>query len=110
MNRPPYAIARGRQGHWEAICLDFDIAVQGRTFEEVSGLMAEAVTSYVDDAMKESETARAALLSRRAPWHVRAAWITGLAFAELTGRTKDRRGHDGGTSSTTVPFAVPCHA
>jgi predicted RNase H-like HicB family nuclease len=108
MDTPFFAIARGREGHWEAICFDFDIAVQGRTFNEVAKLMDEAVETYVEDAMKEDETTRAKLLSRRAPLSVRLSWISGLVFAALCGRVV----RDGNASSATatVPFAVPCHA
>jgi hypothetical protein len=109
MEAPILAIARGRPGHWEAICLDFDIAVQGRTFNEVEELLTAAVESYVEDAMKEDEATRNRLLSRRAPLRVRLSWIGGLVFAALCGRAS-RGERDGNASSATVPFAVPCHA
>jgi len=47
-------LARGRPGDWEAICLDFDIAVQGESFEQVENLLMTSVRAYVEDAMKES--------------------------------------------------------
>jgi predicted RNase H-like HicB family nuclease len=109
MEIPLFAIARGHEGHWEAICLDFDIAVQGRTFNEVEGLLRVAVETYVEDAMKEDEATRAKLLARRAPLSARLSWIGGLIFAALCGRM-ERRERDGNASSATVPFAVPCHA
>jgi hypothetical protein len=104
-----FAIARGHEDHWEAICFDFDIAVQGHTFNEVQGLMFEAVESYVEDAKKEDEPTRTQLLSRRAPLLVRLSWLGGLVWAALCGRV-ERGERDGNASFATVPFAVPCHA
>ena len=42
--------AKGRPGEWEAICLDYDIAVQGRSFEEVEKFLSEAIDDYVESA------------------------------------------------------------
>ena len=36
MRRYLYGIAHGREGMWEAFSLVLDLAVQGRSFEEVS--------------------------------------------------------------------------
>lgn len=63
--------AHGRPGDWEAICTDLDLAVQGTSFEDVQRMLNEAVCSYVEDAMQESEETRRQLLKRRSPWHVR---------------------------------------
>ena len=109
MDIPIFAIARGHKDHWEAICFAFDIAVQGRTFNEVQRLMFEAVESYIEDAMKEDEATREQLLSRRAPLFVRLSWLGGFVFAALCGRAQFTE-RDGNASSATVPFAVPCHA
>jgi hypothetical protein len=113
MDIPILAIARGHEGHWEALCFNFDIAVQGRTFDEVQRLMFDAVESYIEDAMKEDEVTREKLLSRRVPRLVRLSWLSGLIFAALRGREYSGVGRgerDGNASSATVPFAVPCHA
>jgi predicted RNase H-like HicB family nuclease len=111
MDIPLFAIARGREGHWEAICFDFDIAVQGHTFNDVERLLAEAVETYIEDALKEDEATRKQLLTRRAPLSVRLYWLSGLVLAALSGRAE--RGWDskrnGSSTSATVPFAVPCH-
>jgi hypothetical protein len=107
MDIPIFAIARGHQDHWEAICFDFDIAVQAHTFKEVQRLMFAAVESYIEDAMKEDEPTRERLLSRRAPLSVRLSWLGGFVIAALCGRVV-RGGRDGNASSATVPFAVPC--
>jgi len=74
MSRELLCVARGSGDRWEALCLDLDLAVQGRSFDEVRGLLDEAVNTYVEDASAEAEPARSRLLARRVPLHVRLAW------------------------------------
>jgi len=88
---------------WEAICLDLDIAVQGRSFEEVQNGLNEAVSSYIEDALKEPEPTRSQLLSRRAPLFVRIAWLWRFIIPAIFDRKDDR--------GSTVGFPVAsCHA
>ena len=100
MERTVLCFAHGHEGAWEAICLDYDIAVAGRSFEEVKALLDLAIATYVEDAMKEDERTRRALLNRRAPFHVRARHVAGFLFAALR-----RRDHE-----TQVGFSLPCPA
>ena len=67
--------ARGHQGSWEALCLDFDIAVQGVSFEDVHRDLVDAIGEYVAAAREEDDVTREKLLNRRVPWHVRLQWI-----------------------------------
>jgi hypothetical protein len=46
MSRTVLCFAQGREGRWEGICLDYDIAVAGRSFEEVRAVLTEAVRTY----------------------------------------------------------------
>jgi predicted RNase H-like HicB family nuclease len=104
-------IAKGHDGHWEAICLDLNIATQGQSLREVQRLLGEAIRTYIEDACKEDDATRDQLLSRQAPLHVRLYWTCGLLLATLTGRRLTRAGErDGNASSATVPFAIPCPA
>ena len=105
MKIPLTCIARGGDGRWEAICLDFNIVVQGQSLEEVEALLRGIVLSYVEDALKEDETTRNQLLTRRAPLHVRLSWTLGLMWATLWGNRLDGDG-----TTVTVPFAVACPA
>ena len=93
--------AHGGEEGWEGICVDFDIAVQGETFEEVQLLLVEAVRTYVETAMKEEPTVRDELLNRVAPFGVRAR----LAFGFLWHTLRHRK--DGGD---TAGFSMPCPA
>src|SRR5215204_7776206 len=73
--------AHGREDQWEAICLDYDIAVAGRSFEEVRAILGEAIQTYIEDARRESKPSRSALLKRRSPWHVRLKHIVRFLVA-----------------------------
>lgn len=102
MKRYLYCIARGRNSQWEAVCLDFDIAVQGRSFEEVNRLLGEVIVDYVKEAVEQPDDVRDALLSRRAPFRTRAMWRWRLALAALSARSH--------TAESTYGFPVPCPA
>jgi hypothetical protein len=60
----------------------------------------EAISTYVEDALKEDEPSRSALLNRRAPLRVRAYWAMRMAMAALRGRKEDR--------DIPVGYPVPC--
>src|SRR3979490_3332714 len=97
MARELLCVARGDGEWWEAICLDLDLAVQGRSFDEVRALLEEAVNTYVEDANAEAEPARSQLLARRVPLHVRLLWAWPFFKASLYGRPP------GGDSATLLP-------
>jgi hypothetical protein len=53
---------------WVAVCLDFNLAAQGDTFEEVKGKLEAMIAEYVYDALAgEDKHYAAQLLLRRAP-------------------------------------------
>lgn len=94
--------AYGYEGHWQAICVDLDIAIEGRSRREVEDAMNRAVRSYVEDALKESPAARDRLLKRRSPLWVRAKmwlWLQIYLF-------RHRQAH----KNTVSVIGVPCHA
>ncbi|MGZ8324948.1 MAG: hypothetical protein ACXW3Q_10000 [Rhodoplanes sp.] len=95
-----YCVVHGRGNEWEGLCLDLDIAVHGDSFVEVKSLMSEAISTYVEDALKEEEPARSALLNRAAPFRVRAYWAFRIALAALRGRKRD--------SDLPVGYPEPC--
>ncbi len=59
--------AQGHSGAWEAFCLDLDLAVQGRSFEEVYLSLQAAIRDYVEAALKEDGQTAERLLKRKAP-------------------------------------------
>jgi predicted RNase H-like HicB family nuclease len=75
--------AFGQDDEWQAICLDLDLAVQGRSFEEVFRLLGETISFHIEGIMELPEADRQRLLNRRVPWIVRlkfavAAFLLGL--------------------------------
>jgi len=82
--------AHGRDREWEALCVDFDLAVQGASFDEVKALLDDAIGSYIVDARAEAPGVARQLLNRRAPWHVRTMLTMKLiAFNLSRGRTSE---------------------
>ena len=93
-----YAV--GAAASWEAICLDFDITVQGQSFEEVRDKLGEAIQSYIRYIETLPEQERKDFLARRAPWHIRAKFIAGTIFTMLFRRSNhSKRRHN---------FSIPC--
>ncbi len=99
--KPLLCFAHGHGDSWEAICLDLDIAVQGRSHDEVFKRLNEAVVSYVQDAMKEEPRVARELLQRKAPFYVRAKHVAGFLATTLLSRDKEQR-----HGYTTMPCAA----
>lgn len=60
--------AEGKNDLWQAFCLDFDLSVQGESFEEVREKLDAQIREYLHDALIGEDKAYAGqLLSRRAP-------------------------------------------
>src|SRR5256885_17074727 len=94
-------VARGHGDRWEALCLDYDIAVQGASLPEVREKLELALHDYVA-AEAEAEPARSQLLGRRAPFFVRLSWGFRFLVGTIFGRNRD--------GDSTVGFPVTCHA
>jgi hypothetical protein len=72
---------------WEGFCIDFDLAVQGGSFEEVQESLHKAILMYVNSAIAEdSWDDRVRLFTRRAPLAVRLKWAFRQARAALARR------------------------
>ena len=93
-----YCIASGHGDQWEAFCLDLDLAVQGRSFDEVHQFLAKAIHIYVEHAMEEPEPTRTQLLSRKAPFLVRLSWGVRLFRSVISDKTDP------------IGFPIACHA
>ena len=106
MNDLLTCFARGHRGHWEAICLDLNIAAQGESFQEVKDFLERSIDTYVKYAMKEDAATREQLLRRRAPFFNPVDWTAGFAIANVLGH----RGRRAGNIDESAAFAVPCHA
>ncbi len=103
--RPLVCFARGRPGAWEAICLTFDIAVQGSSEDEVQASLREAIAAFVQAAKSERDPGvRQSLLQRRAPLGVwfrcSSSFVLHVAFSRF------RRADD----YSEAGFVMPCPA
>ena len=98
-----WCIAHGHGSQWEGLCLDLDIAVQGKSLEEVKTSLESMVVSYIEDASQEDEATRNRLLERRAPLSVRFPWALRLFLRSIL--SNKNRGSD-----DTVGFPVSCPA
>ena len=71
MARTLHCYATGQDEEWEAICLDLDISVQGRSFQEVFRSLEEAIALYLESVAELPENERAHLLNRSVPLKLR---------------------------------------
>ena len=101
MSRTLRCYAEGREGRWEAICLDLDIAVQGRTFEEVFQSLSAAVELYFESVDSLPEVERKNLLVRPSPLSVRLRFFGLVMRSFLGGRDEDSYYHQ-----FTMPLAA----
>jgi hypothetical protein len=109
MNAPLECIAHGSGNDWQAICLDLDIAVQAQSLHEVTRILQESVSTYIQDAMEQDEPTRTQMLNRSVPFSVRAVWAIRLFMATLFRRRLDLN-HKEDKRETTVGFPVECPA
>jgi hypothetical protein len=85
--------AERHEGRWEAFCVDFDIAVQGSTFEEVYRTLKVSVTDYIERLNELPARDRQRLLRRRAPFWSRLRFLYVFLITPLrsTGNDDDER-------------------
>jgi hypothetical protein len=77
-HRVIFCMAEGCDDKWEAFCLNFDLAVQGDSFEVVMAKLREAIELFLETIHDLPEADRKRLLNRRAPvsqwlypvWHI----------------------------------------
>jgi predicted RNase H-like HicB family nuclease len=100
-SRSLHCYAEGRDGDWEAICLDLDVAVQGGSFEEVFTSLREAISLYLESVADLSPQEQRHLLQRPAPLSVRLKFLTHAARGLLAASDGDRQRHQ-----FTMPLAA----
>jgi predicted RNase H-like HicB family nuclease len=99
--RTLHCYAEGRDGDWEAVCLDLDIAVQGRSFEEVFDSLQEAISLYLKTAADLPVDQRPALFHRPVPFMVRLKFLAHAARGLFAYSDGDRQRHQ-----FTMPLAA----
>lgn len=101
VSRTLHCYASGRDGEWEAICLDLDIAVQGESFDIVQRSLQEAVALYLEAVADLPAEQQRHLLHRPAPFSVRLKFL-GYVLRSLAGlETSNRYYHQ-----FTMPLAA----
>jgi hypothetical protein len=93
-------VVRGHGDSWEALCLDFDLAVQGRSLDEVIGHLTKAVVGYIESASAEQEPTKTELLGRRAPLGTRLMWKWRVVLWTIFGKQQ--------SGDSTFGFPIPC--
>ena len=63
--------AWGHADGWDAICVDFDLAAQGDSFEEARNELFDAIDTFLSYAAELPESERGRLLNRKAPLGLR---------------------------------------
>ena len=56
-----------RHGKWDAVCVDYDLAAQGESFEQVRRELGDAIKTYLSCVAELTEPERSRFLNRRAP-------------------------------------------
>jgi hypothetical protein len=103
VNQKLLCYAFGRDGSWEAICIDFDLAVHGKSFKDVQDQLSQITKSYLEDAMKEEPETAKRLMSRRVPFLTRARLAVLLFWRLMTGAGSERGNYYAG-------YDMPCPA
>lgn len=86
--------AEGTTDHWEAFCLNFDLAVQGKSFDEVYRELNEMIQSYLETVSTYPAEDRRRLLNRRVPFAMRAKVMAMYIWAFVFGEKSDKERHN----------------
>ena len=67
-------------GSWQALCTDFDIAVEADSFQEAKESLKICIQMYLEEISELPEVERKRFLGRKSPWHLRSklamkAWL-----------------------------------
>ncbi len=102
MNKAIWCYAEGRPGNWEAVCLDFDLAVQGGSFDEVYKELNESISMYLEYVKSLPEEEHLQFLSRKVPFNLRLKFVLILLATTLF--------KNGGHDRDCAGFLVHCQA
>lgn len=91
--------AEGSDKTWEGICLDFDLAVQGTSAQDVIAKLDDAIRDYLEYVHSLPEEEQKKFLSRRVPWRLTLGVVLKMLFAWVCHR-RDTKGR--------YSYSVPC--
>ena len=78
-----WCYAEGKPGNWEAVCLDFDLAVQGGSFDEVYKELNESITVYLEYVTGLPKEEQGRFLNRKVPLNLRFKFVLILLISTL---------------------------
>ncbi len=93
--------AEGRGDEWTAICLNFDIAVQGHSFEDVKECLEGAIDLFLEGVAELPAKDRNRLLRRSAPVSM-LKYLRAVVWSWIFGDSEDGEQHQ---HHYTMPFA-----
>ena len=96
-----HCYAEGHPGSWEAFCLDFDVSVQGESFEDVYKSLNEGIVMYLEYVAELPEDERKAFMNRRAPLFLRWCFVWHSIRSLFINKTNAKERHE---------FTAPCPA
>lgn len=99
--RKLHCLALGSDGAWEAICLDLDLAVQGRSFEEASAALRQAIDLYLEHVATLPTAERTRFMARRVPLLMRLRFAVKAFALAMTQDSGERFQHH---------YTMPCSA
>jgi len=94
-----YCYAEGSGNAWEAICLNFDVAVQGTSERDVMAKLEAAIKDYIEYVKALPEAEQKNFLTRRVPLRIQIALIGKTLLAWLLCRRDTKGRHS---------YSVPC--
>ncbi len=99
-----WCYVEGGGTEWQAVCLNFDLAVQGRSVKEVQERLARAIQDYLEYVQTlPDESERERFLNRRVPLRTRIVF----ALRALVSALVVPRGPGG---NQHLSYTVPCAA
>ena len=96
INKAIWCYAEGKLNNWEAFCLDFDLSVQGKSFDQVYRDLNKSISMYLEYIKGLPEEEQAQFLTRKTPVGLRLKFILGFLFSVFfdngNNNEKDRAG------------------
>jgi predicted RNase H-like HicB family nuclease len=83
----------GTEGDWEGICPDLEIAVRGRSFQEVVRDLREAVALHLETIWGLAPEQLRSLVEQPTPWPIRLEIARNRVLGLVAGPSRQRQRH-----------------
>ena len=88
-----HCFAEGQEAVWEAFCVDFDLAVQGSSFDDVYHKLNDQISLYKESVAALPSADQERLLNRRMPLSTTLSLLLSTVIS-VVGRRGSRSRHD----------------